>query len=372
MNIFLNYLSHSIKWVWLVVAFLLACQSNKAMAMDYETRRVDWDLSISAPRYYSIDFVRGRSYFTLPNGDKTHFSGSAGGGWVRGGGVVAGLDDKTQIPIRAHLVWLAREENQFYEADFEMPQKELYDLFKKGFISQHLSNPGEHQSYSYIELAIAPGGGVFVRVSGQQIKEVAYFKARKIELNWWDYMTTDNTYTRDEYIGAYIKKMPDDIRARTEKRMFPLTRWENYSQTRFPWQLQMTGAQLQEYWVSYVNGDRYMVFPKSIADEAAVQPKRVPNYFEVYFIAADGRRYRGELNFSLNQPLKPTHPDGDEPIFKLFNDYYQDAARRPAVLNFNIGAETKSIQVTLSDGVRTISIKPTLWVVRPVDGYDPQ
>jgi hypothetical protein len=342
------------------------------MAMDYETRKVHWNIDISAPRYYSIDLVPGRSYFTLPNGNKAYFSGSAGGGWVWGGGVVAGLAEKTQIPIRAHLMWLAETENQFYEADFEMPQKELYDLFKKGFVSKHLSNPGEWETYFQIHLAISPGGGVFIRAAGGEIKEVAYVKAKAIALDWRDYMTTNNEYTRERYITRHLTEdVTPEIRAFAQKRMFPLTRWERYSQTRYPWQLQMTGAQLQEYWVEYVNGDRYMVFPKSIADEAAQQPKRVPNYFEVYFVAADGKRYRGELNFSLNQDLKPAHPDGDEPIFQRFNDYYKHMETRPAVLNIQVGADLNAVQVTLSDSLRSIPIKITRWVVRPVDGYEP-
>lgn len=337
-----------------IILLLTACHSGQGKTMsNYQDQKMKWYPDVSAPRYYDIDLVKGCNYFTLSNGKiVAEFFGDGGAGWGAFRGVASNATGYESIPRKVNLCWFSLTENQFYKAEFNLPQDEIYQLLTKGFTSIDTNTIGKHNTYSTLAFGFAPGGGVVLWLTGAETKEVAYFKGKPTDIRWSDFLGlgANQELTRERYLKMSFDELPAAVQKQVQTKQLPIGLWELY-RTKYPWSITLNGGTLQEYWGVFVNGERSMTFANAL-NAVQAQNKPVPNRLQLYFIAQDGSRRMGTLVL-----------DGSA-IFKTYHSFFKHTPDRAGQLVVNLDPKTEQVRVSLDEqNLRSAPIPVVSWKV---------
>ncbi|ELY2018223.1 DUF2931 family protein [Flavobacterium psychrophilum] len=153
--------------------------------------KYDWEVGLSAPKYYSSSpsvrfFYKGKSV------------GSASAnigiqpGWVETAGGYASGKEEDEIPDSLHVEWLCGTDRYYYKGDFVLPRKKMIKFFQNPITNLN----GLSREYSLIIVGTAPGGNVTVWLgAGSILTEIAKFKAENTGI--WK----ENDKDYDKYWG---------------------------------------------------------------------------------------------------------------------------------------------------------------------------
>lgn len=340
---------------------LTACHNETGQAKGFlMDKNIRWSVDASAPRNYNIEVLKHYNYFLQNDGstDYSFFSGEIGTGWGRGDGLATNLPAKSPIPKAVNLRWLSLTENQFYEGRFELPQAKIEQMINDGYKNPHYRRKPTGEAFSSLTFGFAPGGGVilWLWLDDHTQREVAYFKAQPIDMDWREFLG-GYTYTpRDEWIKRRFDSSPKHIQEMIRTNRLPIGLWEMY-RTKYPWRLEVAGG-LQEYWGEFVNGEQYMTFGKELA-ATQEQAKPVPQALEVYYMGTDGQRYKGTLK--LNGFV----------TYRAFYDFLKHTPNREVQLVITPDNSKKGATVVLKEkDLRTLPLEIDSWTTEALPtGY---
>ena len=339
---------------------LTACQNGTGQAKGFPMdNKMEWLVAASAPRGYDIELVGHHNYFIQNDGstDYGFMSGQIGAGWGESSTLASNLPTKSPIPKAVNLRWISINENQFYEGRFELPQAKIEQMLRDGYESRRSKMKGTRETYSYLTIGFAPGGGVVLWLSNQTRREVAYFKAKPIDMDWREFLGNYTYMDRKEWIKMSFDTSPKYIQEQIRTKTLPIGLWELY-RNQYPWSLQLKGGSLQEYWAEFVNGEQYMTFNKELAT-AQSQRKPVPNALEIYFTDQSGQRYKGTLKLN------------GFTTYKAYHAFYEHMPNRHGQLLIDLSSSTGKPTVKLKeDDLRSTPIPVDSWQIKPVaEGY---
>lgn len=334
-----------------LVVFLTACFSSSGSAVSelkdlfmFE-KKVNWTTAVYAPRYYPIELVAGESFWMYDNGARIGFYAHAGGGWRTAGATAAG---GSVIPDGINLTWLSPLEGKYYHVRARLPKAEIEKEFKRSLSMDTMDKPNTDM-FEQIQLALAPGGFVSMRLGWAEVKEVAQFQAEEVDIPW-EYFAQANHFNPEglsekEYLAGFVKELPERIQEQKTNDTIPIGRWKTFNTQKFPWYLS-TGLDTYGYTEFLINGEFSYIKKSEVNLSLSSDKKAVPAWYRFYF-KHDGERYKAILRFSESDPSTKEMPDGDVETFEVFDQYFAEN-KEPAALVINIVEGT--LVAYLTDG----------------------
>lgn len=187
--------------------FYYFLSDKKQKEMLVKTEKFEWLAEVGADLTAPMEVVHGD--FVDSKGESQWIpSGEYLGNnrWEDGGGKYVVGDEKRRIPERMSITWFSYAEDKFYTGDFELPQKKIYDLFKKDYGTYTNDDGTESQNkYSTFVLGIAPKGLVTLWISGCAVIEIGNYQAHEDFTENWNYFSKNPN--RTEVIKNYQKDM---------------------------------------------------------------------------------------------------------------------------------------------------------------------
>ncbi|ELY2018222.1 DUF2931 family protein [Flavobacterium psychrophilum] len=168
--------------IFLVITSFASCQPKE---------KFDWEVGLSAPKYYSSSpsvrfFYKGKSV-----GSASANIGIQPGWGETAGGYASGKEED-EIPDSLHVEWLCGTDRYYYKGDFVLPRKKMIKFFQNPITNLN----GLSREYSLIIVGTAPGGNVTVWLgAGSILTEIAKFKAENTGI--WK----ENDKDYDKYWG---------------------------------------------------------------------------------------------------------------------------------------------------------------------------
>lgn len=333
-NMTLNMATTTIKLALLssVIAWLTACSSGIKDVFIKEQKTL-WATKIYAPRYYPVELVPYESFWMYDTGARSGLYAHAGGGWRSAG---AGAGGGSVLPDEVNLTWLSGTEGKYYHVRAKIPREMILQEFKKK-LSIDTENELHSEKFQEIQLALSPGGFVSMRLGWAEVKEVAQFQAEETDIPWEYYAQFYNfnpkTLTQEKYLAGFTDELPERIQEQRANGTIPFDRWKNFNTKKFPWHLS-TPLDLHGYTEFLISGDMKFT-PRSELDlSTSTDKKAAPAWYRLYF-KKNGKRYRGNIVVTQNDPDQLEQPEGDVKIFNIFKSYFAED-NRPAALVVDI------------------------------------
>lgn len=154
-----------------------------------------------------VDIVNGS--FILSDDDSVWIPNQEylNGSWGASSGTMAVGDAKKKVPERMKLTWFSYAENKFFSGDFVLPQKTIYDIFKKDYGSTIGMDGVEYKNeYNTLTISFAPEGMVTLWIDGIGSKEIGTYQAHETNLDWRSYRSRGAD--RNEWVDIRRKEMP--------------------------------------------------------------------------------------------------------------------------------------------------------------------
>ena len=322
-----------------LVVFLTACFSSNRSAvfglenMFMKDKKVSWTTAVFAPRHYPVELVAGESFWMYDNGARIGFYAHAGGGWRTSGADARG---GSTIPDGINLTWLSPLEGKYYHMRARIPKAEIEKEFKRTLSMDTMDKP-DTERFEQIQLALAPGGFVSMRLGWAEVKEVAQFQAEEVDISW-EYFAEANHFNPDglseeKYLAGFVDELPERIQEQKANDSIPIGRWKAFNTQEFPWYL-ATKLDTYGYTEFLINGEFSFVKKSEVDFSPTSTKKAVPAWYRFYF-KHDGKRYKAILRFSQSNPSAKEQPEGDVETFEIFEQFFAKN-KEPAALIINI------------------------------------
>lgn len=272
----------------LLIASLTACivfgkdVSRELKGVFMKESNTGFSTAVFAPRYYPIELVAGESFWMYDDGSRRGFYAHAGGGWRTAGADASG---GYRIPDGINLTWLAPIEGKYYHIRARLSKAEIEKKFKRKLTMDFEDTPDTEQ-FKQIQLALAPGGFVSMRLGWAEVVEVAQFQAEEIDIPW-EYFAQANHFnpeglSEEEYLSGFVEDQPEEIQAQTANGIFPIGRWKAFNTQKFPWYLS-TPLDVYGYTEFLINGNTTFT-PQSEVDLTTYKSeKALPAWYRLYF-----------------------------------------------------------------------------------------
>ncbi|HZF71547.1 DUF2931 family protein [Sulfuricurvum sp.] len=329
-------------------------------------KSVELHTALSSPEGYPVLMVQGYNAYRDEDGFPIggFFSNVTMQGWDTPNGVAGGRMDK--FPHHVHLRWLSVAENQFYELNADLPVEKIRKLYEQGYRA-HANNTafnvktGEYKPLDGICFLMAPGGGVQVNMIGGEGREIAFYKAKKIDMPWHEYhnVPKGKEGSREEDIKYLTsEKFIDNPMAydQIKNHKIPYGLWDEVYRLRYPWHVEILNPiAYKQYYVEYVNAESFLVWEDQIEQDKAKPDRPVPSHFGIYFTNSAGERLVGLLKFDV---LKTP---------ELFKEFFKDSHEH-ARLEIKVSDDLQHVEVKLKDSHRSVIVPHRIWKVKPVAG----
>mgnify|MGYP003602314976 CR=1 FL=1 len=189
-----------------LIAIVASCKKDKDMMEKFES--FEWDAQTgsdeTAPMriFYGKFIMSDGSTGFIPSGDYLNGNwGSSASGSMSVG------EDRKKVPDSLKIVWFSYAENKFFEGHFQLPQKKMYDIFKKDY-GTYKTPDGENNksTFNTLLLAIAPQGMITLWMQGAGSIEIGTYQAKEtFDIDWDSFSKNPNRY---EAVKDYQKDMP--------------------------------------------------------------------------------------------------------------------------------------------------------------------
>lgn len=273
-----------------------------------------WGTSVTSIKDYPIEVHKGY----LATKDKfitaLHSSGTEDSGWdVDGQGIGGG----NTIPTMLSLTWVSYTEKKFWNIEAtidQTTQNKLLALFREGFYNMNSEGElPEHETYNHITIAVAPGGGVVLFITGVAHRvEVARYQAKETFVDVNAFYDNPHEHTQQQFYDTLFEiTVPKYLQEKIAKSGIPYGIWDTYRE-KYNWHFQTSFYKedtLTDLSVTYINGEEDYFneeeLSKNIFSESAL-PKYIRFYFKIY---------NGEATFDEDEivaafkKMKKNHPD---------------------------------------------------------------
>ncbi|MFB9078704.1 DUF2931 family protein [Flavobacterium procerum] len=239
--------------------FYYFLSDKKQKEMLVKTEKFEWLANVGADLTAPMEVVHGD--FTDSKGESQWIpSGEYLGNnrWEDGGGIYVVGNEKRRIPERMSITWFSYAEDKFYTGDFELPQKKIYDLFKKDYGTYKNDNGTESENkYSTFLLGIAPKGLVTLWISGCAVIEIGTYQAHETQMNWNDFHKGDKSVL----LEVYRKQMPlfvqEEIKQNKISNEYYKNRLKRYHYTIV---VNNPDFKIYDYSLHFINHENYYIY----------------------------------------------------------------------------------------------------------------
>jgi len=185
----------------------LGCTTNAVNNQKSSMEKFEWLPAACAPRLYPAEIVRGD--FILED-DKTIYipnSWTMYNGWGDPGSMHIVGDDFKPVPIQVQITWLCYTERKFYTGKFDLPQREIRQLFEQGYTDDR----GIKETFSTLNVGLAPGGTVTLWIHGAGLAlEIEQFQAIETQMTMKEFMP-DGIDDLDEYVDTILSEIAKNV-----------------------------------------------------------------------------------------------------------------------------------------------------------------
>jgi len=181
---------------------------EKQEKMLTKTESFEWDAETGADETAPMEIIYAEFIMSdgstgfIPSGD--YLNGDWG---ISGSGSMSVGEDHKKVPDSLRIVWFSYAENKFFKGHFQLPQKRMYDIFKKDYGKYKNADGTEskHKCTGYA-LGIAPQGMVTLWMDAVGSIEIGtYYAEETFDIDWNSFSKNPN---RGEVVKDYQIDMP--------------------------------------------------------------------------------------------------------------------------------------------------------------------
>lgn len=239
--------------------FYYFLSDKKQKEMLVKTEKFEWLVQVGADLTAPMEVFYGdftdskRESQWIPSGE---YLGN--NRWEDGGGTYVVGDEKRRIPERMSITWFSYAEDKFYTGDFELPQKKIYDLFKKDYGTYTNDNGTESvNKYSTFVLGIAPKGLVTLWISGCAVTEIGTYQAHETQINWNDFHKGDKA----TLLELRQKQMPRFVQEEIKQNKISNEYYKNRLK-RYHYTIGVNNPdfKIYDYIIRFINHESYYIY----------------------------------------------------------------------------------------------------------------
>lgn len=271
-------------------------------------KKYHYSIRVGAPIEYEMLYDFNENYLVDAQGQPLlHFTavgGSPSRPWAEGNQGTS-LSEENSLPYGIKVRWFSVVEDQFWEGNYQFDQailQKLSDYTVNNVINRQTTSFTE---YFQITVYVALNGLVFVWISsGGEKYLLAYFQARKVIEDDWDYfaesvLQRNITPSRENYIKECFNETHLSLITQAKQKVLEgeLPNWKRLLLT-YPWVLSVNEEfQLKDYWAWFVNGEK--LFTYAVGNNTTVEQRPVP-YFISFYIQ-DKKQLLNRFNITFDR-----------------------------------------------------------------------
>ncbi|MFK5891687.1 MAG: DUF2931 family protein [Pseudomonadota bacterium] len=246
-------------------------------------QKYEYQATESAPLYFPMQIISGALLYHDGSGSLSVPNMTViAGGWGEWRSSHVLDNDGYPLPNKLKITFYSFMENQFYQAEFDLPFEKIESLFK----NKHYSYVDDKNiTFDQFIIGTTPGGGVSVWVNAVERKvQIFYGQANKIDGDW-KWIIDNPEVNREGYIKEvveYEQRTPEQLEI-YNKNGIPFGKWEGYSKARYVWKPILNGMNLRDNKIKYIHyysGEKdYLTIPMS--DDYKDQPLSVPDEINI-------------------------------------------------------------------------------------------
>lgn len=241
--------------------FYYFLSDKKQKEMLTKTEKFKWSVEVGADLTAPMEVVHGD--FTDSKGEFQWIpSGEYLGNnrWEDGGGSYVEGDETRRIPERMSITWFSYAEDKFYTGDFELPQKKIYDLFKKDY-GYYIEDNGTQSKneYNTFTIGIAPKGLVTLWINGCATTEIGTYQAHEnFNESWNDFSKNPN---RAEVVKNYQKDMIPFVQEEIKQNKISNEYYKNRLK-RYHYTIGVNNPdfKIYDYSIHFINHENYYIY----------------------------------------------------------------------------------------------------------------
>ncbi|MDN3675006.1 DUF2931 family protein [Flavobacterium branchiarum] len=182
--------------------YFLNKEKQKEMLVKIE--KVEWMPETGGDKSCPVEVVDG-SFVSSDNHSEWISRAYLNSTWGSSSGSVVVDDKRKKVPERMRLTWFSYAEDKFFTGDFELPQKKMYDIFKKDYGSTTGMDGKEYENkYNTLTLGFAPEGLVTLWIGGLGNQEIGTYQAHETTVEWSSFQKGEKSVL----LNLRRKKMP--------------------------------------------------------------------------------------------------------------------------------------------------------------------
>ena len=281
--------------------------------------------------------------------------------WSGDSGVVIAGEQFRPIPAKMSISWFSYAEDKFYEGTFMLDRDKITELFKKGFTCRSGS-----KSFDDFKIALAPGGQLFLYLSGSNTVLVGVYQAReyevsdfKKEMRYPDYIDV----TRSQVVNDLKKLMPLQTQQEIAEKRISMHIWKDIN-LRYPWKYTADLAGHNNLNLTLLSKDQGITFIsgednwclKSTDYLTENSPKPIPLEIDGKFETPAGRKFTIRIypgNVAGVEPQKQAYEirrAREQELVKLFKDFYKKIGNKEFEIHLKISENFKIGKLYLKKG----------------------
>ncbi len=325
----------------------MSCQNNKSDKKKNinttEMQKYEWTPSACAPKYNPAQIHKGRFIFSngesinIPSGHTLHQ------GWGKSGPTHIVGDDFKLIPSKLEITWVSYLEKKFYKGIFNLPKEKITKLFQNGYIDRL----GKKETYSEINVGIAPGGIICVWLIGNGWTiEVARYKGDATNVSIEEFAPSAIISMEDYLNSVLAEDFNEETKAKMDLDNISFGKWDNYRK-RYQWKpnikYKKTG-ELKEIRITYYNGESiYTIGSNEILNQFQDYP--IPDHIRMEWTDKNGNEFGSKIYFD------------EEEIIMAFKKVFEDLDHNQAELVLEIDKYNSDLTVILQNELKAIHLK---------------
>lgn len=334
-----------------VISFIFYCVllSSTANGMSIMEERYDWLPSESAHKQYPMRLIKGD--LILKDGSVLYVPARSviDNGWGEIGSThVVGSKYKS-LPNRLNLTWFSFAEDKFFTGDFELPYRNILDLFRRGTISP---SSGHAITYDRVIIGIGPEGAISVWVDAEgEVVQVATYKGTEITMPWKTVLDNDQI-SRGKYIEEILKDSLSEEQFRHLKARGVTAGISNFFIKQYRWNLSLSGGYQHKVLVKCLNGEGEFFQPHT--DNGRTH-RALPKGITIRWGDNAGKRHMAKISLD------------EAEVSAAFNKLSGGNTEHPIKLHLDIGTGPGVVEASVRDSKFIIKLKNlaiTRWKLR--------
>jgi len=324
----------------IILIGFVSCSSQTKM------KTYEWLPTANAPKFYPSEIYEGNLFFE--DGKYIYIPGGRAmtNGWGKDGPSHIVGSKLKPLPVRLEIKWFSYIEKKFYGGTFKLPREKIKEVFETGFTNRL----GKRETYTKINVGLAPGGGITLWLTGGGwSKEIANFKASQIEVAIEDFkpdsgMNSQNEF--DEYINLVLEELPEDAKIGLNKEPIVYNLWEIYRK-KSNWNFNFifnNGGELIDLYSEFINGERFFADGKNEIVTSTTE-KALPKILRFEWKDKNGHENGAEIVFD------------QEEIQNAFNSIQQENDTEGITLQLEIDRFNSKATLSLTRGSANIILK---------------